>query len=230
MTIRLREASVRRLVDEGVLHTPAIIESLLEVAPERFMDDASARTMLEGDAVASEREGLPSPCLSLRTIAMGLEALAPAQGERVVDATARTGYVLTLLARLVGPEGRVVAVHAEDDRDEAFSISLGGLNNVEVLWCEHGEWLELEGAFDGIWLGAAMPRVPERLREHLVDPGGRLVTFVGPRFRPQDALAVTRRGPELVERRFARVQVPVLGGSAGWVALPRAPPLATIRS
>ena len=90
-----------------------------------------------------------------------------------------------------------------------------GLRNVEVMWCEPDEWLELEGAFDGIWLGAAVPRVPERLRAHLVDPGGRLVAFVGPRFRRQDGLAVTRHGTELVERRFARVQVPVLGGPGG---------------
>jgi len=226
--IRLREEKVRQLLDEGVLRTADLIEALLDVAPERMMGEASARTMLDGRAVASEREGLPAPCLSLRTIAMGLEALEPALGDRVVDATARTGYVVAVLARLVGPNGRVVAVHAEDDGDEAFASSLSGLGNVEVMWCEPGEWLELEGVFDGIWLGAAVPRVPERLREHLVDPGGRLVAFVGPRFRRQDALAVTRHGDALVERRFARVQVPVLGGPGGWVVLPRGPAIATI--
>ncbi len=217
--IQRREEQVRQLLDEGVLRTAALVEALLEVAPERYMAQSHARTILEGRCVGSERDGWPAPALDLRTVAMGLEALAPALGDRVVDASARTGWIVALLSRLVGPSGLVVGVHAEDDGDEAFAESLFGLGNVEVMWCEPGEWLELEGVFDGIWLGAAVPRVPERLRGHLIDPGGRLVAFVGPRFRPQDGVAVTRHGDELAERPFARVQVPVLGGPGGWLKM-----------
>jgi radical SAM superfamily enzyme YgiQ (UPF0313 family)/protein-L-isoaspartate O-methyltransferase len=226
--VRLREEKVRQLLDEGVLRTADLVEALLDVAPERFMGEAAARTMLEGTAVVSEHEGMPARCLGLRTIAMGLEALEPALGDRVADATARTGYVTAVLSRLVGPTGRVFAMHAEDDDDEAFARSLEGLRNASVLWCEPGEWLELEGELDGIWLGAAVPKVPERLKAHLVDPGGRLIAFVGPRFRRQDALAVTRHGDVLAERRFARVQVPVLGGPGGWVALAKPSAIATV--
>jgi protein-L-isoaspartate O-methyltransferase len=72
-----------------------------------------------------------------------------------------------------------------------------------------------------MWIGAALPRVPRGLVQHLVDPDGRAIAFVGPRFRPQDLVSLTRHGDELEERRVARVQVPVLAGPGGWVAAPR---------
>lgn len=78
--------------------------------------------------------------------------------------------------------------------------------------------LALEGTWDGAWIGAALPRVPHGVASHLVDPGGRLITFVGPRFRAQDLVALTRHGDALEERRVARVAVPVLAGPGGWIA------------
>lgn len=74
----------------------------------------------------------------------------------------------------------------------------------------------LSGGYDGIWCGAALPTAPTGMAAHL-EEGGRLVTWLGPRFRDQDLVCLTRRGPALVERVLARGRAPALVGAEGWV-------------
>ena len=218
--VRQRETAVRVLLDDGVLRTADLIEAFLQVPSERFMAQDAAAMLLGGQHATRDLEGDLAVSLSIRTVAMGLEALEPALGDRVVDTTARSGYLAALLSRLVGDEGEVVAVHpvgGADDEAGRCVQALRSCPNVRVVrggLSSKGPW---EGEWDGMWVGAAMPRVPPGIVRHLVDPGGRLITFVGPRFRAQDLVALTRHGPRLEERRVARVKVPVLAGPDGWV-------------
>jgi len=46
---------------------------------------------------------------------------------------------------------------------------------------------------------------------------GKVITFLGPRFRAQDLVVLTRHGDRLDERTLARIQVGVLSGPSGWV-------------
>ena len=223
--VRQREGAIRALLDDGVLRTADLVEALLQVAPEAFMAKEAAAMLLGGYHASTDVEGDLPVALSLRTYAMGLEALEPALGDRVVDATARSGYLPALLSRLVGARGEVLAIHPAGGGPEdlpRFSKSLEPYTNVMVARAESAG-LALEGTWDGAWIGAALPRVPHGVARHLVDPGGRLIAFVGPRFRPQDLVALTRHGERLEERRVARVAVPVLAGPGGWIAAPPRP-------
>jgi radical SAM superfamily enzyme YgiQ (UPF0313 family)/protein-L-isoaspartate O-methyltransferase len=220
--VRRREAAVRRLLDDGVLRTNDLIEALLQVAPERFMDEDAAEGMLRDEPPEVENEGDLPVCLGIRTYAIGLEALEPALGDRIADVTAGSGYLPAVLARLVGEHGHIVAVRA-------------GANGADPMTSheEHDviapiEWVDppqrsrfaVHGVFDGLWIGAAIPRIPEELASHL-GAQGRAIAFIGPRFRPQDLVALTSRDDGLHERRVARLMVPVLGGPGGWVRGPR---------
>lgn len=196
--VRRREAAVRRLLDEGVLRTNDLIEALLRTPPEAYMPSAAAEGMLRDHPPTPSVEGEPPLTLGVRAIAMGLEALEPALGDRVADLGARSGYVAALLGQLVGPRGEIVALKPRPDGH--FSV---------------------EGLFDGLWLGAALPRFPRRLIAHLQPEGGRAVTLLGPRFRAQDLVALTRDGEALRERYVARVKAPVWGGPEGWLPAPR---------
>ncbi len=217
---RLREGAVRRLLDQGVLRTAALVDALLEVPIERFVPEDVARRLLLGEVVPAEREGALPWGLPVDVVAAGLEALAPPEGGRCWDATARAGWVAAVLAALVGPDGEVLASCPEDADD--LARRLGDLPTVRVT--PRG----LEAAptlrpFDAIWIGAAVPRRPELpLR-----PGGRLVAPVGPRFRAQDLAVWSDSG----ERRLLRVAAPVLGGPWGWVPAVRltAAPVASVR-
>lgn len=222
--VRRREQAVRRLLEEGVLRTDALIEALLSVAPERYLPEEAAEHVLHDHSprrVAGLTEGEVPPWLGLRTYAMGLEGLEPAVGDRVADLTAVHGYVAALLAELVGPEGEVVALHPRRDGDrkslKGLAKSLRGLEHVSALRGEPTTGAGLDGAFDRLWIGGALPRFGKPL-EALLHDEGRAVVALGPRFGRQDLACLVRRGDTLEERVVARVRLPVLRGPAGWLA------------
>ena len=221
--IRAREQAVRRLLHDGVLRTADLVEALLEVGPEAFMPEDDARAVLGERRFDERAEGELWPSLEMRVLALGLEALEPALRDRVAVLCERSGYPSAVLSRLVGEHGHVLAMR---DARPGEGAGLVGVANVEVRAIDRARPLRLPpgpaGGFDGVWIGAAIPQVPARLFEHLQDGGGRAIAFVGPRFRPQDLVSLTRHGDELVERRVARLRVPVLAGAGGW--LRAAPP------
>jgi radical SAM superfamily enzyme YgiQ (UPF0313 family)/protein-L-isoaspartate O-methyltransferase len=206
--VRRRESAVRRLLDDGVLRTASLIEAMLQTPVERYLTTADADAVLSG-RVPETPLGRAASALPLRLVAMGLEALEPALGDTVADLTATTGYVAALLVRLVGDEGRVLAVHG----GQGLPVQAG----VEVVARRPEDLLRLDEGVDRLWIGAALPRLPAALAAAL-RPQGRAVIFLGPRFRPQDLVSLSRSGDRLVERRVARAQVPVLGGRHGWVS------------
>ena len=221
--VRERESAVRRLLDDGVLRTGDLIEALLQVPPERFMTEDDAHDVLFDRTPLPEAEGGLPASLNIRVIALGLEALEPALGDEVVDVTARSGYLATLLSILVGERGNVLAMHPAGYDDEPFRTSLAEAENIDVLWTDPRYPLQLEGVFDGVWIGAALPRAPAGLIDHLREGEGRAIAMLGPRFRPQDLVSLTRRDDALIERRVARARVPVLGGAGGWIPAPAVP-------
>ncbi|MCA9708563.1 MAG: radical SAM protein, partial [Myxococcales bacterium] len=216
--IRARELSVRRLLHDGVLRTADLVEALLAVGPEHFMDRDDAEAVLGQRAFDEQAEGEPWPSLPMRAVALGLEALEPALRDRVAVLCERSGYLAAVLAELVGEHGHVRVM--QQDAEPHEGQGLRGLAHVEVLPADPARPLRLEGTFDGVWIGAALPRRPAWITSHLREHGGRAIAFVGPRFRPQDLVALTRHGDALVERPVARLKVPVLVGAGGWLVAP----------
>jgi radical SAM superfamily enzyme YgiQ (UPF0313 family)/protein-L-isoaspartate O-methyltransferase len=219
--VRRREEAVRRMLDHGVLRSPALVECLLQLGPEGFMPAEQATAVLEDRSPQPPAEGLPSASLSFRAVARGLEALQLGLGERVADLAAGSGWVAALMAGVVGPEGDVVAV-PRGVRAAQLEASLAPWPQVRVTPLAPGRLLPGPGPWDALWVGAAMPRVPLPISEGLRGPGGRAVAVLGPRFRAQDLLLLQRDGEAVHERVLARSRVPVLGGPWGWVPWPPA--------
>jgi len=148
---------------------------------------------------------------------VGLEALGVCAGDRMADLSAANGYMTALLAELVGEEGSIFALHPRGLLSATkLRMSLSKLPQVKV---KTGQVLDtgLSGEWEGLWLGAALPRCPTWIKDRLVAPEGRLVTFLGPRFRPQDLVCLTHREGVLHERILGRARVGVLAGRGGWV-------------
>jgi len=213
--VRLREDAVRRMLQRGVLRTEALVEALLTVPPELYLEQDEARAMLLERCPTGA--GLPA-WVGISDLVLALEALAPGPGDRLADLLATRGYAAALMARLVGPSGRVLAVCPGSRRQvKKLARELSGVAPVQVVRGLATTTRGLEGPLDGVWLGAALPRVSRGLRDHLTDPGGRCVVGIGPRFRAQDLVCVTRQGDGLTENVLARVRLPVAAGPEGWV-------------
>lgn len=213
--VRKREDAVRLLLESGAMRTEVLIEALLQVAPEDHLPKPIAEAMLR-NAAPDVAEGEIGGFIGFRAVALGLEALNPGAGETVVDLAAVHGYMAAVFGQAVGADGKVIAVHPHG-RISAFRLrsKLSTASNVKV---QFGQPLtpRLKAAVDALWLGAALPRWPAALTPNLVE-GGRAVTLLGPRFRPQDLVCLTRDGDGVHERIVARARAAVLKGPGGWL-------------
>ncbi len=213
--VRRREDAVRRMLQRGVLRSEALVEALLDVPPERFMHEDEANAMLLEEP--HDAPGVPA-WVGVSDLVLALEALAPGPGDRLADLLALRGYAAAVMARLVGPGGHVLAVCPGGRlARRRLERDLAGVEPTRVVRGEATTAAGLEGPLDGVWLGAAMPRLPRGVGRHLADPGGRCVVALGPRFRAQDLVCVTRKADALAEHVLARVRLPLAPGAEGWV-------------
>jgi protein-L-isoaspartate(D-aspartate) O-methyltransferase len=125
--------------------------------------------------------------------ALEMAAAAPRPGEHVVHIGAGVGYVTALLAHMVGREGRVTAIEAEEDLAARAKANLAPLPMVEVI---HGDGLN--APFDPanvIYLNAGVTGPCDHWLDNLID-GGRMIlpltTDKG--FRAHQPQLVMRRG------------------------------------
>ncbi|MGO4524840.1 protein-L-isoaspartate O-methyltransferase [Microvirga sp. 2MCAF35] len=119
-----------------------------------------------------------SPSLHARM----MNALNPKPGDTVVHIGAGTGYYTAILAELVGPSGRVVAVEYDHALAERARVNLMPWPNVEVVHDDGAAWPQ--GEADGIYVNFAVERPAEPWIE-LLRPGGHLVFPLGVRGRPE---------------------------------------------
>ncbi|HLM65428.1 MAG TPA: methyltransferase domain-containing protein [Acidimicrobiales bacterium] len=121
----LRRELVDRLREAGHVTDERVAEAFSAVPRETFLADHAARRGLDGvyrdEAIVIRRDPatrMPTSSSSQPAImARMLEMLAVAEGHRVLEIGAGTGYNAALLARLVGRSGSVTSV--ELDRDLA---------------------------------------------------------------------------------------------------------------
>ena len=104
--------------------------------------------------------------------ALSIDALALKEGETVVQIGAGAGYYTAILARLVGPSGRVIAYEIEPDVAERARANLAGYPQVEVR-ARSGVGEALPAA-DCIYVSAAASH-PVRAWLDALKVGGRLL-------------------------------------------------------
>jgi protein-L-isoaspartate(D-aspartate) O-methyltransferase len=129
-----------------------------------------------------------------------LNALSPQPGQHVAHIGAGTGYYSALLAQLVGPQGRVLAIEFDEVLAGRARSALSGYPNVEVIADDATGWPREE--VDGVYVNFAVTAPQERWIEGLT-PGGRLILPLGvpglpkrpggPRYSQEGAVFLVRR-------------------------------------
>lgn len=114
-----------------------------------------------------------------------LELAGVQPGQRTLEIGAGTGDQTLLLARAVGPDGRVVATDLSEGMLAVARarVEAAGLGNVEFLAGDAGSLQLTEGSFDAAVSGFVLMLVaePERVAAtalRLLSPGGRFVASV----------------------------------------------------
>ena len=197
------------------LQTPALVEALATVPREQFLppgpwvirsetdyfsgvprrtDDADARRVYHNLAIAIDpaRElfnGAPS------LLALCIEKLAIRPGERVLHVGCGLGYYTALMARCVGPKGRVVAIEVDEALAAGARDKLASFEQVDV---RVGDGRLTAGeSFDAILVNAGMTHPHESWLDAL-SPAGRMIL---PLTATMPAMGPIGKGPLLLLTR-----------------------------
>src|SRR5690242_20229998 len=179
----LRDGVLRNAAGRGGRSPDPAIEEAFRTVPRHlflpgvplgraYADEAVAVQAVDGVTTSSASQP------SMMAIMLGQLDLRP--GHRVLEIGAGTGYNAALMARIVGPAGRVVAVDIDADLVEGAARHLAdaGVDGVELV-CGDGALGHPPGApYDRIVLTVGSGDVrPEWVAQ--LAPGGRLLLPLG---------------------------------------------------
>lgn len=216
-----RKRLVARLVAEGILQSPKVAKSMETVPREKF---------LPPEMVISSYADTPLPINSGQTIsaphmvAIMCEALELAEGQKVLEVGAGSGYHAAVVAEIVAPvgsenPGHIYSVEIHHTLAEFARRNLEGAgygHRVTVIEGDGSQGLPEEAPFDRISVTASAPSVPQPLIDQLKD-GGILVIPVGDPHSFQELLLVKRGvNGRINTRSICGVAFVPLTGKYGW--------------
>ena len=144
--------------------------------------------------------GYGSTCSQPSTLATMLRLLDVRPGDHVLDVGSGSGWSTAILARLVGPAGRVFGVELEEELVKRSALALDSLVNVRIRLATPGRLGALaDGPFNRILVSATTREVPQELVDQLTGDGAMVLPL-------SDRLVrVTREGREWASGHYAFV-------------------------
>ncbi len=174
----LLAALLDTLTASGALTQPAVAAAFRAVPRHLFLPGLPLAEVYADEAIPTKlAEGHPiSSSSQPAMMAIMLEQLDLAPGQRVLEIGAGTGFNAALIGHLVGPQGRVVTVDIDDDLVAAARqhLAAAGAHNVLAVCADGGAGCAAEAPYDRIILTVGAWDITPAWLEQL-KPGGRLV-------------------------------------------------------
>ena len=171
------ENLINNLIKNGYLKTPEIINAFRKIDRVDFVSkelksEAAANTPLP----IGYEQTISQPL----TVAFMLELLEPKEGNKILDVGSGSGWQSSLLAYIVGKEGKVFAIERIPELSEFGRENSQKYNfeNLEFIAGDGSRGYEKEALYDRIIVAAsAFREIPAKLKKQL-KIGGRLVVPV----------------------------------------------------
>jgi protein-L-isoaspartate(D-aspartate) O-methyltransferase len=147
------------------------------------------------------------------TIALMLSELGLKKGQKILEIGSGSGYVLALIAEIVGETGKVFGLEIIPQLIKKSKENLENYRNVKIYKKNGSNGFPEEARFDRILVSAALREVPERLMEQLKHKGI-LVAPQGSRFE-QEIIVIQRKTEsefEMIKKLPGFVFVPFVEG------------------
>lgn len=163
--------------DYGLVKDKRLIDAFMSVHRENFV---------LGEHVQYAYADYPLPIPSGQTISQPTtimimtETLELKVGEKVLEVGSGSGYQAALIAKIIGPTGKVITTEIIPELAEwaAKNLAREGIKNVEVIHYDGSQGYVKEAPYSKIIVTAASPRIPDPLVEQLKE-GGIIVIPVG---------------------------------------------------
>jgi len=159
------------------IQSPRVKNAFLEVKRENFLPDELKERSYDDNAASI---GLSQTISQPSTIAIMLELLDAKKGMKILEVGSGSGYVLALLSKIVGSEGKVYGVEFLEELVKASKANLKKekIENVQVKQGDGSLGLEEAALFDRIIISCACPFIPKPLFDQLKEKG-KIVAPVG---------------------------------------------------
>jgi protein-L-isoaspartate(D-aspartate) O-methyltransferase len=163
------EELIEKLIKQGYLQTPLIIEAFKTIKREDFVPESLKS---EADINAPLPIGCGQTISQPLTVAFMLELLQPKPGERILDIGAGSGWQTALLAHCVGQKGKVFAVERIPElvvfgRENVAKYNFLKKGIVKFITGDAGKGLEEQAPFDKIVAAASAEKIPKKWKEQL---------------------------------------------------------------
>ncbi|OIO46467.1 MAG: protein-L-isoaspartate O-methyltransferase [Parcubacteria group bacterium CG1_02_39_15] len=165
------------LIEGGWLKTPRIIEAFRKIKRVDFLPK-------DLEDLAELNEALPigygQTISQPLVVAFMIEQLQPQPGDKILDIGSGSGWTAALLAEIVGPEGKVIAIDIISELVEFGRKNIEKYNFVKkgVVQCvcaDGSKGYPKEAPFDKILVSATAKELSSAWKEQL-KIGGRIVT------------------------------------------------------
>ena len=191
-----RETMVREQIAARGIRDPRVIEALRQVPRHAFIPEPErSRAYDDGPVPIGQGQTISQPYI----VALMTELLRPQPGDRVLEVGTGSGYQAAVLARLVS---HVYTVELEESLASTATALLRELKyeNITVrIGDGYAGWPE-HAPFDIVIVTAAPEQIPQPLIEQL-QPGGRLIVPVGPRFNVQQLQLIEKDAAGAIRTR-----------------------------
>jgi protein-L-isoaspartate(D-aspartate) O-methyltransferase len=172
---RMRERLATRVVAANQIGSERVAAALHAVPRHLFLPDQRAEAAYRDDAIVTKRDEAGQPISSSSQpaiMAIMLDQLGLAPGQRVLEIGAGTGYNAALISQIVGPTGQVTSVDIDPELVAAARehLACAGFGDVTVACTDGAGGYPERAPYDRIiatvgvsdlapeWLEQAVPR------------------------------------------------------------------------
>lgn len=159
------------------IKSPEIKKAFLEVHRENFLPEQYKKYSYYDESV---QIGFGQTISQPTTIAHMLELLDAKPGMKVLEVGSGSGYVIALLSKLAGAQGKVFGIEFLKELKEQAEQNLKKekVLNFELKQGDGAQGWEENSPFDRILISCACPFIPKKLFDQLKE-GGKIVAPVG---------------------------------------------------
>jgi protein-L-isoaspartate(D-aspartate) O-methyltransferase len=160
---------IEDLIKEKWLKTPRIIEAFQKIKRADFLP-LNIKNLAESDTALPI--GFSQTISQSLVVAFMLEQLEPKAGEKILDIGSGSGWTSALLAEIVGPKGKVIAVELIPELAEFGKRNAAKYNlPVKFICADGSKGYKEEAPYDKILASASAKEIPLAWKKQLKTGG-----------------------------------------------------------